>query len=366
MEVAIVGGGVFGLAAALELAARGHRVRLHEADAALPAARAASNDVSKAWRRIYGAATTTWAPRALDAIARWRSLERRTGRRFVHDTGYLAVATTFAPGGFEFDGAAALARLGGPTVEVLAPAAARARFPLFATPDGATALFDPQSGWLDPVEAVRALAQAAAAAGAEIRTAVRIADPAALRADAVLIAAGAWMTKVLGAHAPPATPTLQIERLHRVRAGTRASAPLPFWSFDIATAGFYGFGGFGERVSDLVKVARHFPGPAVDPDAERIPPADEVARSDAFVARYLPGLEPAAAETRTCLYTMSPDGEFVFDAVPGRPGLFVAGCGSGHAFKFGPLLGVWAADAIEGRSVPREFRIGARAAGRVV
>ena len=52
MTVAVVGAGVFGSAAALELSLRGHRVTLFDADE-VPAPRAASTDVSKAIRRVW-------------------------------------------------------------------------------------------------------------------------------------------------------------------------------------------------------------------------------------------------------------------------------------------------------------------------
>ena len=52
----------------------------------------------------------------------------------------------------------------------------------------------------------------------------------------------------------------------------------------------------------------------------------------------------APRDATTCLYTMTPDEDFVIDEVPGRPGIFVA-CGfSGHGFKFGPVVGEMLAD----------------------
>jgi sarcosine oxidase len=63
------------------------------------------------------------------------------------------------------------------------------------------------------------------------------------------------------------------------------------------------------------------------------------------VADRLPGLDPAGFAAETCLYTMTADEDFVLD----REGRLVvaAGC-SGHAFKFGPLLGDMLADLAVG------------------
>jgi glycine/D-amino acid oxidase-like deaminating enzyme len=53
--------------------------------------------------------------------------------------------------------------------------------------------------------------------------------------------------------------------------------------------------------------------------------------------------------SRVCLYCDSRDGDLLIDEVPGREGLVVASGGSGHAFKFTPMLGGIIADAVEGR-----------------
>lgn len=71
-----------------------------------------------------------------------------------------------------------------------------------------------------------------------------------------------------------------------------------------------------------------------------------------FIDTYLPELRKNAidiAATRLCWYTDSFDNHFVIDAVPNRPGVIVATGGSGHAFKFLPVLGRFVADRIEGK-----------------
>ena len=63
------------------------------------------------------------------------------------------------------------------------------------------------------------------------------------------------------------------------------------------------------------------------------------------VPRLLPALHPEPVETERCVYDNSADGDFVLD----RVGNVVVGCGtSGHAFKFGPLLGELLADLADG------------------
>jgi sarcosine oxidase len=98
-------------------------------------------------------------------------------------------------------------------------------------------------------------------------------------------------------------------------------------------------------------VAAHIPGRVVDP---RDGPFTELdAALEAEVAEYvrdrLPGLYPAGLGTETCLYTMTADEDFLLD----RAGPLVVGGGcSGHAFKFGPLLGEFLADLALGQDIP--------------
>src|SRR5690606_10363017 len=67
--------------------------------------------------------------------------------------------------------------------------------------------------------------------------------------------------------------------------------------------------------------------------------------------RLLAGLSGEVVAAASCYYTVSPDERFIVDRLPEAPDVIVAGAGSGHAFKFGPLLGEAVADlATVGRS----------------
>lgn len=357
MRVAIVGGGVFGLSAALALAKRGCAVELFEAET-IPAPLAASNDVSKATRLLYGRETARYAPRVLRATEGWRELERETGRTLLAQPGFLALAREWTPGGFEQESAAALARLGLPH-EVLDARAIAARHPALSRVPASVGLLDPNGGFFDPPECLLALREAAARRGARIvehRAAGEGFRPAA---DAVLWTKGPW----LAAGGLPLRATLQEELLFAPRGDPGA---IPVWSSDIASAGIYGFPRHPR--SGLFKVACHALGPAVDPSAPRSTGGAEHARIRAFVAGSLPWLDPDPRETRTCLYSNTPDGEFLFDELPASADTreFVAGGGSGHAFKFGPLLGEWAADLVIDGRVPDAFRLARSPHDRVV
>src|SRR5262249_56201806 len=90
------------------------------------------------------------------------------------------------------------------------------------------------------------------------------------------------------------------------------------------------------------------PGCAVpDADVRRAAPPAAEANARAFLREHLPSLADAPlVESRLCLYDDTPDSRFLIDEHPRRPGLWLAAGGSGHAFKFAPVLGELVADAL--------------------
>ena len=79
-----------------------------------------------------------------------------------------------------------------------------------------------------------------------------------------------------------------------------------------------------------------------------------------YVQRYLPGLDPEPYAETTCLFTNTPNEDFLIDRVDN---LTVLSPCSGHGAKFAPLLGRWAADLADGTgSVPGRFRTSSPAA----
>jgi glycine/D-amino acid oxidase-like deaminating enzyme len=74
----------------------------------------------------------------------------------------------------------------------------------------------------------------------------------------------------------------------------------------------------------------------------------------AFFRRSLPALaEAPMTSNRLCMYCDTWDGDFWIDYDPDREGLLVAAGGSGHGFKFAPMLGPIIADVLERK--PNDF-----------
>jgi len=69
----------------------------------------------------------------------------------------------------------------------------------------------------------------------------------------------------------------------------------------------------------------------------------------------MPGADGPITNATICLYTNTPDGDFLIDTHPGAPGLAYASACSGHGFKFAPVIGEALADlALTGRSSLRD------------
>ena len=125
---------------------------------------------------------------------------------------------------------------------------------------------------------------------------------------------------------------------------------------------FYGFPNIGGQG---VKVAEHLGGDElVDPGA--VPAAGDLDKQPLVetAAKFLPGLAgpPPGDESRimrvsNCLYTMTPDENFVLDRHPEHENVFFAAGFSGHGFKFAPLIGEIMADlALAGQTAyPIDF-----------
>ena len=94
------------------------------------------------------------------------------------------------------------------------------------------------------------------------------------------------------------------------------------------------------------------------------PSAEQTAENAAFLERYLPGAAGPELLSKTCVYDLTPDRNFVIDTLPGYP--HIALCvGAGHAAKFAALLGHVMADlAIDGATSYGDRDVEAGPAGR--
>ena len=375
-SIVIVGAGVFGLTAAWELSRRGWDVVVID-PGAVPHQVAASTDISKVVRADYGEDElyTAMAETALTGWDRWND---RWGETLYHQDGFLVLSTEgLQRGGFEYDSLTLLERRGHRVERLRADERVR-RFPAWSPEQYPDGYFNPRAGWVESGRVVARLAIEARAAGARLLervgcerlleqggriVGVETIDGGQLRADTVLVAAGAWTPTFLPDLADVMWAIAQPVVHFRVEDPAAWQAPrFPVWAADIGRSGWYGFPALDDGT---LKMANHGPGRRVHADDPRtVLPAEE-ARFRAFVGEHLPALVDAPiVATRLCLYCDTFDGDFWIARDPARTGLIVAAGDSGHAFKFAPVLGGLIADAIEDKPNPWSRRFRWRARGR--
>ncbi|HEY6277494.1 MAG TPA: FAD-dependent oxidoreductase [Streptosporangiaceae bacterium] len=341
VEVAVVGAGLLGSATAWALATRGARPVVLE-QFGLGHARGSSHGATRIFRFSYP--DPGYVRMASAAQPAWARLQAAAGEELLVTTGGLDAG----PGAGVC--AAALAECGVRHSWLTADQVSD-RFPGIAVRPGERMLFQPDSGVCLAGRTVAALQRLARQHGADLRPgspvlaiergggrAIVHTAAGAISAGVVVAAAGPWSGRLLAGavtRAPRLAPTLQQVRYFRPNDASPAAWPTliewpsgaPAWYTVPMLGGAPG-----------VKVASHLLGPAVDPGDgpfTSIDPGPED-QAAAYVRDRLPGLDPAPLAPETCLYTMTADEDFVLD----RDGPVVAGAGcSGHAFKFGPLLG---------------------------
>ena len=154
----------------------------------------------------------------------------------------------------------------------------------------------------------------------------------------LVIAAGPWSNRALGylgIELPLEVTREQVTYFAAPRPDDFAPDRFPVWIW-MDDPCFYGFPTFGEAGP---KAAQDAGGKPVTADTRDFEPEPENQRGvEEFLSRYIPGALGPIIYTKTCLYTLTPDRDFVIDTLPGHDNIAVA-IGAGHAFKFASQIG---------------------------
>ena len=363
-HIIVIGSGIFGVTAAFELGRRGHRVTLVDSGS-IPHPDAASTDISKVVRMEYGSDEYLMAlvEEALEGWDDWNDhwSGNGTGPLF-HETGVLMVCRRpMGSGGFEFESWRLLDHRGHAPERMDAASIAQ-RFPAWSTGNHVDGFYHARGGYAESSKVVVANLEWAKAEGVVVRHGFRVAglakdgarvvgvtgeDGAVLNADEVVVATGTWVTKLV----PELAPVFRSSGhpvFHYAPSNPEAfrAGVFPVFTADIAHTGFYGFPLSRDGV---VKIATHSEGTDTDPDGPREIPAGAESHQREFLQETFPLLADApVVASRLCLYADTRDGAFWICRHPNLAGLTVATGGSGHGFKFAPVLGGLIADAVEG------------------
>ena len=371
METVIVLGlGAMGSAAAAELARRGHRVLGFDRFTP-PHRRGSSHGQTRIIRQSYWE-DTRYVPLLKRAYELWRRLEMESGKELLRLTGGLMIGPLTGP---LVDGSRQSAERFDLPHEVLETAELRRRYPMFAVEQGTVALWEANAGYLRPEECVRQQLEQAANGGATLHfnqeilrwgatreggVTVETAD-ARYEGDRLVITAGPWAPDVLKEIGLPLSVTRQVlywvEPSERPEMFREGRLPIFLVEGKPGEPVLYGFPAVDESAGPTgVKVALHGSHEICTPDTVRREVSDEDrATIRSRLRATIPLLRGQIMHAETCLYTMTPDENFVIDHHSELPQVTVAVGFSGHGFKFASVLGEVLADLATDRIVPYDL-----------
>lgn len=343
LRIIVVGAGIAGLSTAWSLVKRGHEVTIVE-QGPIPNPLAASGDHHRIIRRAYGAAAG-YGRLISEAYEAWDELWADLGETHLDPRGFICVSREPGDEAEQFrDGLAA----GSYPFEMYDAAEAAARWPFLEPGTLRYAFFSPEGGALHCRRIATGIAGWLRANGANVYENTRVtgvdaeegqitlADGAVMRADRVIVTAGAWVLKLfpeLGGDLTTYRTALAYVEPPADLAAAWEAAPV---ILDVGgkTDGYIipPTGGAGMKFgSGLHKVVTS------DADWNRMPVEGEgEAIRDLFSPPIARLGDYRVTNVVTCAYTFTADEKFY--AVEKGRCLIVSAC-SGHGYKFGAAVG---------------------------
>ena len=362
-DAIVVGLGAIGSGAAYWLSRRFGESVLGLEQFELGHSNGASQDHSRIIRLSYH--RPEYVRLARRAYATWEEVEAASETTIVTRTGGLDVA----PRDASIPLASYMASMAAEDVpfEHLDAAEIMRRWPQWRLGDEHHGLYQAESGLADPFRANAAHQRLAQEHGATLAERspvvalrdvggeidVELADGTTHRAGHVVLAADAWTNELLRSFDRRLPLTITKEQVTYFACPDPASfAPdrFPIWIW-MDEPCFYGFPTYGEAGP---KAAQDVGGEETTPESRTFDRDDAAfGRLEDFLARHLPGHLGPPIYTKTCLYTLTPDRDFVLDRLPDHPNVYVA-LGAAHAFKFASLFGRVVAELIADGSTPSQ------------
>ncbi|NWI24952.1 SOX oxidase, partial [Sula dactylatra] len=348
-DAIVVGAGIQGSFAAYHLARR-HRDTLLLEQFLLPHSRGSSHGQSRITRSAYP--QEVYALMMPDCFRLWERLEAEAGTSLYRRTGLVVLGPA---GDLELEG---YRRNLGASEFLDATALAR-HFPGLRLHAGEVAVWDDTAGVLFADRALRAVQDVFRRHGGTLQDGEKVLriEPGAVvtitttagvyRAPRLIITAGAWtgaLVAPLGLRLPLQPLRINVCYWREKEPGSpdagRASPCFMALGLSQAPHGIFGLPAL--EYPGLVKVCYHHGSPADPEERDRAPlgaPHPDVALLSSFISSYLPGLEPWPAVVETCLYTNTPDEDFILDRHPKFSNIVIGAGFSGHGFKLAPVVG---------------------------
>lgn len=358
-DVAVVGLGVLGSAAAYYAAKKGAKVLALE-QFELGHVRGASHDTSRIVR------TSNYEPEyvalAKSAYNDWAELERITGQKLLTITGGVFFVPKDSP--FPVEKFARSLSANDVPYEVLNAAEVKKRWPQFDIPDSVDTVYTADTGIAHAAKTVSTLQNLARSHGASIKDNTRVdrvtprptggveieTSNGKFHADKVILATDAWTNKLLaplGLHIPLTVMQEQVTYFKPTDVAAFENGRFPTWIWG-GDPTFYGFPTYGEPT---IKAARDYSMNLMDPEQRTFVHSQELFdQLCSFMGKFMPDKTRQPLRTVTCQYTITPDRRFIITPLEKHRDIIV-GLGAAHAFKFAPAFGrVLAELAVDGKT----------------
>jgi sarcosine oxidase len=358
-DVAVVGLGAAGAATLYQLARRGVSV-IGIDRFSPPHVYGSTHGDTRITREAIGEGES-YTPLVQRSHAIWRELEADTGQDLLTQCGGLIIEA--AGGGaaghhrHEFLASTiACANRYGIKHELLGAADVADRFPQFAFDGDESAYYEPTAGFVRPERCVDAQLTVAARLGAEIHrdermlafessgSGVRVrTDRGVHDAARVVLAVGPWVRDFVE---PEQLPLFNVYRqvlawfeLEPAAVGhTPGAMPVFIWGLNDGRA-FYGLPSIdGTREIKVATEELEHPTGADEASLD-VDPAEPRSLHDSLIRTRLPGVSARCVRAARCLYTVTPDANFIIDELPNLPGVLLVSPCSGHGFKHSAGLG---------------------------
>jgi sarcosine oxidase len=346
-DVIVLGLGAAGSSALYHLSKTGKKVCGID-QFAPPHSLGSSHGQSRITRQAYHE-NPLYVPFIMRAYELWDELEKESGRKLFLKTGGIMLG---AAGSNVIKGSELSAKTHHIPFEYLENEDISKKFPAFKTTDDTVGVMENNAGILFPEECIQANLEVAASTDALIKfdekviaidhssEVIRIqTNKGEYETEKLIITAGAWTTELL----PDLQLPLLVERqvlfwFHTGVSAVKNLGPdeLPIYIWEYAPGKmFYGFPDLG----DGIKVAHHHAGEPTTPHTlTKQVSEEEIAAMTAIVRDHL-NIEPLFNYATTCMYTNTPDENFIIDHHPANKNIIVASPCSGHGFKFASVNG---------------------------
>ncbi|WP_049935613.1 N-methyl-L-tryptophan oxidase [Haloplanus natans] len=356
-DVIVLGVGGMGSAAASHLARRGTDVLgIERFD--VPHAKGSSHGVTRIIR-VPQFKHPDYVPLAQRSLDLWTDLEAEHDRQLFYRTGSLDFGP---PDSDVFTGSKESCAVHDLEHTVLTGRELTERPGGLDLPDEYRAVYQPDGGFAHAEQSVVAHVQAAQKRGATIRARERVhewtadesgvcvvTDRGTYTAETLVTTVGAWTGELFPTLDPILAPERQVLGWFQPTAPERFTPErFPVFVADVPEGNYYGFPAFEVPGFKLGKHHHCGETGAVE-ELRREPTRDDEAVLRRFADEYVPAGTGPTMRLVDCLYTNTPDRDFLLDRHPDHDNVVVGAGFSGHGFKFAPVVGEILADlAMEG------------------